>query len=188
MKKSLTNDSLVYSFGVGNDISFDLSLINKYGCKVYAFDPTPRVTQWMSEQVIPDNLVYVNCGIASSDKFVDFFAPVDEDCISHISTYLGNSKRISVKYKFLQSFMNDYNHSKIDLLKMDIEGFEYDVIHDIIGADIRPVQILIEFHHLYQSYNNFDTESCIKKLQNYGYELFYVSDTFTEYSFKKRDH
>ena len=32
----LNKDSIIYSFGVGEDISFDTSLIEKYGCNIFA--------------------------------------------------------------------------------------------------------------------------------------------------------
>jgi len=35
--------AVVYSLGIGEDISFDLALIEKYGARVHAFDPTPKV-------------------------------------------------------------------------------------------------------------------------------------------------
>ena len=38
----LGSDSIVYSFGVGEDVTFDLALIDRYGMTVHAFDPTPK--------------------------------------------------------------------------------------------------------------------------------------------------
>ena len=38
----LTANSVCYCVGVGEDITFDLGLIDRFGCEVYAFDPTPR--------------------------------------------------------------------------------------------------------------------------------------------------
>lgn len=38
----LDSNSIVYSIGIGEDISFDTTLSGKYNCKVYMFDPTPR--------------------------------------------------------------------------------------------------------------------------------------------------
>jgi len=32
-----------YCAGVGNDVTFDLALTDRYGCEVWAFDPTPSV-------------------------------------------------------------------------------------------------------------------------------------------------
>ena len=34
---------MVYSVGLGQDISWDKALIEKYRCEVYGFDPTPKV-------------------------------------------------------------------------------------------------------------------------------------------------
>ena len=38
----LNASSICYAVGCGQDVSFDLGLIQRYGCDVHAFDPTPR--------------------------------------------------------------------------------------------------------------------------------------------------
>lgn len=38
----LDQDSIVYSFGVGEDVSFDVEIAGTFNCNVYLFDPTPR--------------------------------------------------------------------------------------------------------------------------------------------------
>ena len=38
----LNSTSICYCAGVGEDITFDLGLIERFGCHVFAFDPTPR--------------------------------------------------------------------------------------------------------------------------------------------------
>src|SRR5713101_7131829 len=43
-------DPIVYSLGVGEDISFDLALIQQFGVTIHAFDPTPRVREWLASQ------------------------------------------------------------------------------------------------------------------------------------------
>jgi hypothetical protein len=43
----LCQESIVYSIGIGDDISFDLSLIKKFGITVNAFDPTPESVKWV---------------------------------------------------------------------------------------------------------------------------------------------
>ena len=38
----LDQNSVVYSAGLGLDITFDEQLINKYGLEIHGFDPTPK--------------------------------------------------------------------------------------------------------------------------------------------------
>ena len=48
---SLSQNSVVYSFGVGEDASFDIDLIKEFGLKVFAFDPTPKSIKWVKDQI-----------------------------------------------------------------------------------------------------------------------------------------
>lgn len=45
--KLLNEKSIVYSCGIGEDISFDQALIKKIGCKVFAFDPDKRAQRFV---------------------------------------------------------------------------------------------------------------------------------------------
>jgi hypothetical protein len=54
------------------------------------------------------------------------------------------AESIVVKMKSLADIMQFLGHKKIDVLKMDIEGLEYEIIESIVNSDIKIVQILIE--------------------------------------------
>jgi hypothetical protein len=41
----LTADSICYSSGAGEDISFDCALVERFHCQVRVIDPTPRAIQ-----------------------------------------------------------------------------------------------------------------------------------------------
>ena len=45
----ITEKSIVYSLGILNDISFDLCLQKKYGCKIFMYDPTPLSKKFMQK-------------------------------------------------------------------------------------------------------------------------------------------
>ena len=180
---SLNPTSIIYSFGIGEDISFDLSIINKYNCFVQAFDPTPRVSKWLETQEIPDKFKSYPIGLSNINGKLTFYEPIDKNHISHTAVSDGTTKAISVNCNKLITIMNSLGNDKLDLLKMDIEGFEYDVMSDIIDSGIKPIQILVEFHHFLPGICNIKTEQAINQLENYGYRLFYVSDSFCEYSF-----
>ena len=77
-------------------------------------------------------------------------------------------------------------HSKIDVLKMDIEGSEYDVIDDILDYDIEITQIVIEFHERFFSNGKEKSIKLIKSMNKKGYKIFAVSKSYQEISFIKK--
>jgi hypothetical protein len=42
--------SVCYCVGCGEDISFDLGLIEKFHCAIFAFDPTPRAIAYVKDR------------------------------------------------------------------------------------------------------------------------------------------
>ena len=47
----LTAQSVVYSIGLGTDLSWDMLLVERIGCHVHGFDDTPKHNSWYKEQV-----------------------------------------------------------------------------------------------------------------------------------------
>ena len=82
--------------------------------------------------------------------------------------------------------MYELGHAHIDILKMDVEGAEYDVIKDIYKSDIRPEQVLVEFHHRFPGVGITKTKEAVDCIKSMGYQLFSVSATNEEYCFIRR--
>jgi len=93
--------------------------------------------------------------------------------------------KIDLEFKRLKDVMNELSHDHVSLLKMDIEGAEYDVIEDIIKEKLNIKQIIVEFHPQLINRGKSKTKKAIKSLINNGYELFGISDNYCEYSFIK---
>lgn len=169
-------DPVVYSLGVGEDISFDLSLIEHYGCTVHAFDPTPKVKRWVESQCLPARFCFHGIGIADFDGETDFYLPPKADFISHslipARQYSPDSIRVPVTK--LSTAMNRLGHSGIDVLKMDIEGAEYEVLTDVIKDNIEVGQILVEFHHRLSSVGVDKTRAVLSSLNDHGMKICYV--------------
>ncbi len=181
---SLSKAAVVYSFGVGEDASFDIALIDRYGLTVHAFDPTPKSIQWVHRQNFPPNFVLHEYGLADFDGEVTFNSPKNQDHVSHtmLDRPSGNAT-IQVPVKTLTTIMQELDHDHIDLLKMDIEGAEYQVIEDLVKSTIRPAQLLIEFHHRFPEVGIKKTQDSLALLRGIGYRLFAVSDIGEEFSF-----
>ncbi|MCI0358483.1 MAG: hypothetical protein L0211_08375, partial [Planctomycetaceae bacterium] len=59
--------SVVYSFGVGDNVAWDLAMIRQFGCTVHAFDPTPASIAWIARQSLPPEFVFHDVGISNFD-------------------------------------------------------------------------------------------------------------------------
>lgn len=185
LRDSLDARSVIYSFGVGEDVSFDLGLIERYGCAVHAFDPTARSLAWARSNV--DHLLWKlhPIGIAAEDGETEFSSPANK---AHVSFFRANDGAIGadpvqLTVRSLPTIMNELSHDHIDLLKMDVEGFEYEVLHAMLETPLRPTQIAVEFHHRMYGYTAAATNEAVLALRRNGYCLFHVSDTGREYSF-----
>ena len=169
-------DSIVYSLGIGEDITFDLALIERFGVKIEAFDPTPKVQNWLAAQSPPAQFHFHSSGIASHDGEETFYLPPRTDWISHsiirARQYARDSVRLPVMK--LSTAMRLEGHDRIDILKMDIEGAEYAVIEDIVREKIPVRQLLVEFHHRLSSVGTKKTRRALALLQGYGMRISYV--------------
>jgi len=175
-------NSVVFSVGVGEDISFDLSLIQKFGCKVLAFDPTPRSIDWLKTQNLPHQFQFFPWGLSGTDGLASFSAPANARHVSYSSVALKGST-VQCEVFRLSTLMRKVGHERIDLLKMDIEGSEYTVIEDILTDNVRPRQLLTEFHHGMYGIAREKTAIALERLNTMGYRIFSISPNGREYSF-----
>lgn len=184
--QELNRDSIIYSVGVGTNISFDLAIAEKLGCDVHLFDPTPRSIDWVKSHTLPNTLHFHEYGLAGEDGDILFYPPRRERS-SHFSPVRrgvksDQSNTISAPVFRLQSIMQKLGHTHVDLLKVDIEGGEYDAIDDILASDIEVRQLAVEFHHCFKTIPIEKTVSAIAQLREAGFKLVYISPRTNEFT------
>ena len=184
----LNRESVIYSVGVGSNIDFDLELINSFGATVHAFDPTPRSIEWVKNQQLPKHFIFHPFGLSAENGHMDFFPPAKASSthFSPIDRYGDTSNIVRALVKDIDTIASELKHKEIDLLKMDIEGAEYEVIEALPKNRVAINQILIEFHHMYKGVPISKTVDAISTLSNLGFELFNISQRTYEFSFRKK--
>ena len=179
----LSRDSIVYSVGVGEDISFDLALIERYQCDVHAFDPTPKSIAWLGAQQLPPQFRFQPIGLADYDGAARFVLPRPD----FVSFHIGSDQQgqvVECPVRRLTTMMRETGHDRLDVLKMDIEGAEYPVIDDLLRSGLSPTQLLIEFHHVIGDEPSLaKTRRAIESLNAAGYRIFDISPVGLEYAF-----
>ncbi len=184
---ALDEHSVVYSFGVGEDITFDLAIVEHFNLHLFAFDPTPRSITFIECQPLPPRMRFHPWGIADRDGTARFNPPENPEHVSHtlLDRPSTSEHAIEVPVKRLAGIMGELGHDRVDILKMDIEGAEYDVIENIVTSGIWIGQILVEFHHRFPRRRPRATRRAIDRLNQAGYKIFNVSANREEFSFIK---
>lgn len=178
--KKLSETSIVYSFGIGEDISFDNDLMTKFGCHIFAFDPTPRAQHYVENAETSDKFHFEAIGLANHDGKETWHLPRNKEYVScsvfnhenYTNDELGENS-IAVEVQRLTSIMTRQRHTYIDLLKMDIEGSEFDVIDDILNTKLDIHQITLEFHPQMISNGNKRVNNAIRKMKRAGYKVIF---------------
>ena len=166
-------DSVIYSAGVGRHISFEKALVREYGCRVILLDPSPTGRDTMRQ---PENLAaqlhFLPVGLAAMSGCQAFALPEnpDEGSFRRAEPGCGDA---SFPCETLRDVMERFGHTHIDLLKMDIEGFEYEVIDEILAERIPVRQLCVEYHH-WMGTARSRTIAAVLKLRWAGFRLVHI--------------
>ena len=167
----LSAHSVVYSGGAGEDVSFEHALVKRVGCSIVLCDPSPTGLKTMS---LPKNklsqIQFLPMALARKAGKLKMAPPPAGDVSWHAQ--VDASAELEVPCSDLGTLMAQFGHSHIDLLKLDIEGCEYEVIDDILERRIPVRQICVEFHHgIVPGVRRSQTIRSILKLLGHGYKL-----------------
>ena len=175
------------TFGVGEDLSFEIEVSKSTKLHLTAFDPTSRAAAYYKSVrgFLPDASFYQKAVVGNHREA--YFSPPEIESHVSVTAARAHSPRLSLDAVTVGDIKDSLFLRKADIIKMDIEGFENTVVPELIKVGILPEFYLIEFHHyIYEENTLGQTLSTIKLLEANGYGCFYISKTGTEYGFRKK--
>jgi FkbM family methyltransferase len=158
-----------YSAGAGGDVSFDADLIRRFDVRVRSFDPVRRFVDFAAAEMRDEPRFSVDrVAIAERD------GPIEMQRTHH-----PGSQAVSAAGLFetddwelfpgrsLSSLMAEFGDERIDLLKMDTEGTEYDLLPSL---DLRALGIKVLAACFHQNRSVREARNLIDYLGSAGYE------------------
>jgi FkbM family methyltransferase len=142
----LTPGAVAYCAGAGDDVTFDLALL-EHGVRVTTFDPTPRSVAYVNSLGIEDaRFRFVPVGWWNDDAEIDVYAPRNPAHVSYSALDLqATGQSITVPVRRVTTLARKLGDTTLDLIKMDIEGAEMAVIPDILSNGPLPRVLCVEF-------------------------------------------
>lgn len=179
MINELKQDMVCIDLGsnIGYYAVIESNIIGESG-KIFAIEPSPvnfPILKLNLENQKKNNFVAYNIGIGDKNEEMEFIISAK----SNWSRIRMNNEKINsedkvikIPVKTLNSFVNENDIKKIDILRMDVEGFEYSIL---LGANevlekFKP-KLFIEIHKMYLGKEK--TYQIFNELKNKKYEIKY---------------
>lgn len=161
---------LCYSVGVGGDVTFDAELIRRYGARVRAFDPVPKYVDWARDELGGvEGFSVHQAALALEDGPIRMGVTHDPQSESVSSAGLYEAREfVELPGRTLDSLMRERGDERVDLLKIDIEGAEYDVVPSL---DLQAAGVALFAVQLHHTGSVRDARRLVETLRDQGYEL-----------------
>ncbi len=161
---------------IGYETLWGAKIVGDQG-KVVSFEPVPIIASQLSESVIHNkltNVTLVKKGVSDVAEKVTIFLNDKDAGSSSILNNQPNAKEFTIETITLDEALKDTE--KIDLIKIDVEGYEPQVLYgaDMILKKFTPPLVFEYQPYLYESkYTNILS----LLTEQYGYTLYHIETT-----------
>jgi FkbM family methyltransferase len=141
--------------------------------RLYAFEPMPQLAAIINDSAAYNQFTKLHLYTKAAGSKAGFVQMVDNENSSVINSTC-DEIGVTIEVTTLDMEFSDYD--RIDFIKVDVEGFEWEVLQgavDILKKH-RPI-LLIELHTFFLKNFNVDYKTVIDFLEQKGYEISYYS-------------
>jgi FkbM family methyltransferase len=178
-------EPLLVDCGLGKDISFPVAFLERFGGQVVGLDPNPAALDYCRTHCPSGMEVRGEALWSEAGRKLAFHLPRSADRLPKGADGVSGSllashgyagdETLEVSTTSLGEILGRSGRAECDMLKLDIEGAEYDVLNALCasGEIARARQLAVEFHHGWTDRTEQDTRDCIARLAARGFELRY---------------
>ena len=177
------DSSVIVDVGCADDADFSVHMITRFGVQAYGVDPTRkhRIALKSLEEQSNGRFKHVEVAVSSTNGKITFHESAENQSGSILNDHANVMKDTITTYDVesvtLQSLIKRIDKPRVDLLKLDLEGAEYDLLTNISDEDLKPFQqIFIEFHHHNTNRSPRETKVIVDSICNFGFKVFTFDD------------
>ncbi len=174
LRGSLGADSFIISAGVGHSITFEKAIIDTFGATIVLLDPSPTGLRTIADLTDRSNIEFHAMGLAGTAGTASFGRPDRADEGSFRKGGTGDD--IAFDCTSVEDLARKHGRTTIDLLKIDVEGFEYEILESVLANRVDVTQICVEIHHnrsISIDKSIVDAARLIVELYRAGYRIIY---------------
>ena len=140
---------ICYCIGAGGDVSFDLELIHRYGAVVRAVDPVQEYGDEALRAGGGDSHFSVRVVALATHDGPIRMQPHHERASASLSAagLYDTQEWTEVPGLTLTSLMREFGDDHIDLLKLDLEGLEYELVPTLDLPSLGVRVFALQLHH-----------------------------------------
>lgn len=190
---------LLIDCGLGEDISFPTAFLKRFsGARVIGVDANPRSIAYCKLHCPSGMEVIAGAFWTHAGQTMVFHLPRAQDqlrqgadgvsgSLDDSHEYVGGGEQIEVSTVDLDALLAHAGSAECDVLKLDIEGAEYELLNALAHSGrIRTArQILVEFHHGWTRRTLEDTRNVVERLAVAGFQLAHTEGR--NYIFRRGD-
>jgi FkbM family methyltransferase len=157
---------------IGTWSTYASKLVGTKG-KVLCFEPHPLMFKYLTGNIaVNDFKNILSFNVGCSDKDEELYFSNNYDTMNHITLNPENS--IIVPVKELDNYTNHLE--RIDLLKIDVEGFELSVFKGATKSLQKTKKIIFESNETFQNKYNYKTSDILTLLNSAGFKVYRINE------------
>lgn len=178
--RPLAKGSVVLDCGLGDNADFSVNVGAQFGSVCYGIDPTAKHAQNLRALETGSNgtFHFFPMALSGTSGHTRFYESEDQISGSMFSTHVnvtgGSVNTYDVECIRLMDAAEVTGVNRFDLIKLDVEGAEYEILDSASDEWLTSIpQLIIEFHHeTVAEWGISDTQRQIGRLRRLGFEMF----------------